>query len=190
MSTGHGDTLGTALLDLFTAAGGSTAKSSYKAVGWHAQIRKLSELGPRGSAAADQVGLDVTADTLRAWLSEQRAPTASNQQKIHDAYRSLARGHFPQHLKSATFEISGVVAITNRKGQVDRRDRGHDGSAPFRVQGRFGTWSGIEADWESGTLPGPTLEHLFTWEVVMKDPALDGVSGTITFPGDNYSVSA
>lgn len=66
--------------------------SSYRAKGWHAQIRALSAAGDRGSRAADRAGLSVTAPTLRHWLAEDRAPTAANQAKISAAYERLAHG--------------------------------------------------------------------------------------------------
>lgn len=61
---------------------------SYRAQGWHAQLRELTE-SARGSAAADRAGLSPTARTLTAWLSEDRTPTRANRDRIEEAYNSL-----------------------------------------------------------------------------------------------------
>lgn len=61
---------------------------SYRARGWHAQLRQLTRHG-RGSAAADRAGLDVTAATLLHWLAEQETPSTENQAKISRAYDAL-----------------------------------------------------------------------------------------------------
>ena len=65
--------------------------ASYRAKGWHPQLFAL--LGnPRGSAAADRAGLNVTPRTLRAWLSGEREPNKANREKIDQAY-GHARNH-------------------------------------------------------------------------------------------------
>lgn len=80
-----------ALDDARTA--GQTARdartsSGYTAQGWHAQINALTKHS-RGSELADRAGLDPTARTLSAWLSESRAPSKANRQRIADAYAAL-----------------------------------------------------------------------------------------------------
>lgn len=61
---------------------------SMTAKGWHSQLRALTS-SRYGSDMADRAGLDPTARTLRAWLSEDRAPNKANQQRIAEAYGAL-----------------------------------------------------------------------------------------------------
>ncbi|GJF01337.1 hypothetical protein PSD17_03010 [Pseudonocardia sp. D17] len=61
---------------------------SRTAKGWHAQIRELTG-AKRGSDAADRAGLNPSARTLQAWLSEDRAPSKANQERIAQAYENL-----------------------------------------------------------------------------------------------------
>jgi hypothetical protein len=62
--------------------------ASYRAKGWAAQLRALTE-SKRGSAAADRAGLDPSARTLRRWLAGDVTPTAANQARIAAAYGAL-----------------------------------------------------------------------------------------------------
>jgi hypothetical protein len=61
---------------------------SYTAKGWHAQLRALVSVN-RGSELADRAGLNPTAKTVMAWLSESRAPSAANRARISEAYSGL-----------------------------------------------------------------------------------------------------
>ena len=67
----------------------ATPYRSYDAKGWHAQIRALAESGHRGDDAVDRAGLNVSERTLLAWLSESRAPSKANQDRIAQAYDNL-----------------------------------------------------------------------------------------------------
>lgn len=62
--------------------------ASYRAKGWHAQIRALTE-SKRGSAAADRAGLEPSSRTLQRWLSGDVTPSKANQAKITEAYGAL-----------------------------------------------------------------------------------------------------
>jgi hypothetical protein len=62
--------------------------TTYRAQSWHAQLRALTGT-PRGSELADRAGLNPTARTLSAWLSESRAPSAANRRAIAEAYEGL-----------------------------------------------------------------------------------------------------
>src|SRR5690242_14412648 len=94
MPTGHGDSLGAAILAaIASAAGGQREYRSYTATGWHAQLSKLTS-SDRGYAAAADVGLSATSRTLRAWLAEQQTPSPANQAKIRQAYERMA-GRWP-----------------------------------------------------------------------------------------------
>lgn len=174
--------LGAALLAyLEEHAGGSTPgrKTSYTAVGWHAQIRQLTGHS-RGSAAADAVGLDPTARTLRRWLAGNE-PTKANQERIAAAYRRLAND-FPAGVKGKTQQITGLVDIGG-----DLRDRGGaDGVALKIGAGNGGDWTRIEDAWNDGTLTADLLEDLYYEDVVVPD--LDSTDD-IAFPGSSYSVA-
>lgn len=62
--------------------------TSYRAKGWHAQIRALTD-SKRGSVAADRAGLDPSSRTLQRWLSGDVTPSRVNQAKIAEAYGAL-----------------------------------------------------------------------------------------------------
>ncbi|MGQ0574352.1 MAG: hypothetical protein ACT4RN_09130 [Pseudonocardia sp.] len=70
------------------AARGARTATSYTAQSWHAQISALTKHS-RGSELADRAGLDPTARTLSAWLSESRAPSKANRARIAEAYEGL-----------------------------------------------------------------------------------------------------
>jgi hypothetical protein len=91
--------------------------SSYRAKGWQAQIRALSEAGERGSRAADRGGLDVTARTLTAWLSGDRAPSKANQQHISAAYEALAHGRRDAAVGKVAHEVASVLSDCLEAGE-------------------------------------------------------------------------
>lgn len=62
--------------------------TSYTAQGWRAQLNALLT-DRRGEAVSDRAGLSPTARTLRAWLSDERAPSRANQERIAQAYGGL-----------------------------------------------------------------------------------------------------
>lgn len=66
----------------------TTEATSYTAQGWQAQLRALTAT-PRGSELADRAGLNPSARTVRAWLSDSRAPSPANQRAIAEAYAGL-----------------------------------------------------------------------------------------------------
>jgi hypothetical protein len=71
-----------------TAARAARPLASYRATGWHAQIKALT--GTRaGQAAADRAGINVTPRTLLAWLGDERTPTRANQDRIAQAYAEI-----------------------------------------------------------------------------------------------------
>lgn len=88
------------------AANSARGSSSYTAQSWHAQISALTKHS-RGSELADRAGLDPTGRTLSAWLSESRAPSKANQQKIADAYAGL--------------RTAGVESARSRQRQANHR---------------------------------------------------------------------
>src|SRR4051812_12138451 len=161
-------------------AGGSH-KRSYTAVGWHAQIRQLTGHS-RGSAAADAVGLDPTARTLRGWLAGSE-PSKANQGKIHAAYRRLA-ADFPSSVKSGVQQITGEVTIDG-----DTRQRGDGNNATLKIgMGNGGDWSRIEDAWNAGTLTEAELGEWYVKDVCHAD--LIGVSSdSIEFTGSGYSIT-
>ena len=165
-----------------SSAGSAGRLKSYTAVGWHAQVRKLAEAGERGSAAADAVGLDPTARTLKGWLSDPlNEPTKANQAKIHAAYDRLA-GKFPEGVKGETLKITGVVGYGD-----DVRERGGNSGAPLKVNGSKGKWDRIEEAWNDGTLDEALLEDLYAEDVIGEDI---GDNYEWSFPGGSYSVAA
>lgn len=173
-----GSTLGGALWGALGLREDGPARS-YRAVGWHAQISKLTS-SPRGYAAASAAGLDVSAQTLRRWLSETQAPSASNVDKIRDAYQRMA-GAFPRHLTGREFWISGQVAIGR-----DVRDRGHGQHSPLVIDGSAGRWATIIQQYEDGELDAEELEEEFVEDVIMED--LD-FSDPPEFHGSTYTVN-
>lgn len=181
-----GSSLGAALMAHLRSYGSTPgAKASYRATGWHAQLRALYD-SSRGSAAADAVGFNPNPTTVVRWLAEQRAPSKAYQAQISAAY-GLLGGGFPMLVTSQTLAIYGRVRITDGRGRVDDRDRGN-GCAPFRINNLFGDWDAIITEWDAGTLTAPRLETLYIVDVILND--LDGVSGTLDFPGPYYQVVA
>lgn len=181
MPTGEGGSLGEALCDLFakyTRAGGP--RSSYRAHGWHAQLRELT--GTRaGRRALDDSDLFVTRRTLTAWLAEQQTPTPANRARIARAYAAMAGGFDPR-LRYATYRITGEVEIGD-----EVRYRGRYGSGPLLIEGslNFG-WAPIAEVWDSSRHPDPDLiEDLFIELVVLANIE---TSEHITFPGSDYRV--
>lgn len=71
-----------------TRAASAREATSYRAQSWHAQLRELTG-SARGSELADRAGLNPTARTLSAWLSESRAPSRANRDAIARAYEGL-----------------------------------------------------------------------------------------------------
>lgn len=61
---------------------------SYRAVGWHAQLRELTGT-KSGQAAAARAGLAPTPRTLLNWLSQATTPKPENLAKIHRAYDNM-----------------------------------------------------------------------------------------------------
>lgn len=102
------------------AANDARVSTSYNAQGWHAQISALTRHS-RGSELADRAGLDPTRRTLDAWLSDSRAPSKANQQKIADAYADLATSRVEAaraRQREATHRASQAVsdAVKERYG--------------------------------------------------------------------------
>lgn len=184
MPRGSGGTFGQALVGLARQLGyqGRGELSSYTAKGWHAQLVKLTS-NDRGYAAADAAGLSPSPETFRRWMLAEQAPSPANRAKIQAAYEAMA-GRFPRELlQRMTFEIRGKVDM----GGGDVRDRGHDGNAPLRIEGRYADWDRIEELWESGDLDPDDFEDLFIEDVIAEDIG-DGSDG-IDLPGGGYVVS-
>lgn len=176
MAEGRGGSLGAALMDALGR------KSTYTAKGWHAQIAKLTA-SPRGSAAADAVGLDISARTLRAWLAESQTPSPANQARIKAAYEVLARAPLSSAVTDKLFAIKGRVKIGS-----DERDRGAGRHGPLRIEGRNGDWSNIRARWEDPDFDEDELEEMFIEDVIYEDIS-DLSGGSMEFPGGGYTVS-
>jgi len=183
VATGSGGTFGQALVEFARQWGyrGRGELRSYDAVGWHAQLRKLTS-SPRGSKAADAVGLDVSARRLQLWLAGDVTPSKANRELIGKAYAAMA-GRFPRALMQHLFEIRGRVSF----GRHDTRDRGAGGTAPLRVDGRLGDWDRIEEAWEAGELDDDLWEELFVEDLLYED--LGEPSDEVGFPGGGYTVS-
>lgn len=95
------------------SAGPST---SYRAKGWHAQISALTG-SKHGSAAADRAGLNPSARTVREWLSETRAPSKANQEKIAEAYNALRNRRaetVTERAKSANRSLADTISSVIR----------------------------------------------------------------------------
>lgn len=98
--------------------------TSYRAKGWHAQLRALT--GDRhGSQLADRSGLNPTSRTLRSWLAEDRAPNKANQARIasaYDALRNRARNDAQQISRAANHTLQQELtdALRDRYGATIR----------------------------------------------------------------------
>lgn len=82
--------------------------TSYRAKGWHAQLRELTG-SKYGSTASDKAGLSPSARTVKEWLSESRAPSKANQEKISDAYNAL-RNRRVEEAGERAKRANGVLA--------------------------------------------------------------------------------
>ena len=181
MSRGSGNSLGEALIDAWAAASGGRPLKSYDAKGWHAQISKLTSQ-PRGYAAAERAGLDVTPRTLRGWLSEATEPNAANRSKIAKAYDIMAGRTWNAAAETGQYEIRGLVQVG-----TDVRDRGSKGTAPFRIDGSNGQWNRIREHWLSGELTPDLAEDLFGEDVINED--VGESTEPWEFPGNYYEVT-
>lgn len=181
MPTGHGNSLGAAILSaIAAAAGGQREYRSYTATGWHAQLSKLTS-SDRGYAAAADVGLSATARTLRAWLAEQQAPSPANQRLIARAYERMA-GRWPaSQVEGKEVRISGRVVIGR-----DDRERGTRGSAPLLVDSSAGSWDSIRDMWQDGDADPDDVEDAFVADILEAD--LGETTEPWEFPGTNYTV--
>lgn len=187
MPTGQGDSLGAAILAAIAQAAGHRGElRSYTAVGWHAQLSKLTS-SDRGYQAAADVGLSATARTLREWLESpggehDRAPSAANQRLIAQAYQRMA-GRWPAAaIENQDIKITGEVKIGN-----DRRHRGSGGHSPLLIDGSAGTWDTIREIWQSGEEIDPDdVEEAFIEDILEAD--LGETTEPWEFPGSHYVV--
>lgn len=180
---GSGGSLGEALIDALAAeAGGQVGVlKSYTAVGWHAQISKLTS-SPRGYQAAATEGLSVNRKTLMDWLTERRAPNAQNQRKIASAYRRMG-GSWPAHIERREVKVSGKVGMG-----LDVRERGTPDASPFLIDGSAGSWSRMKEAWESGEPDPEDFEEWFIEDVIEED--IGEGSEPWEFPGTSYTVKS
>lgn len=184
MATGSGSSFGEALIHAIAAAAGGTigVRRSYTAVGWHAQISKLTS-SPRGYEAAEKAGLSVNHRTLVDWLAERREPSKENQSKISAAYRLMA-GHWPSEIEGRKFRISGEVSIGD-----DTRNRGDGTHAPLEIDGSQAGpwgWGRIRRAWEAGEVDEDDMEEWFVEDILEAD--LGEFSTAPEFPGSAYTV--
>lgn len=180
-SSGHGSSMGRALINAIAAAAGGTVgvRRSYTAQGWHAQISKLTS-SPRGYLAAESAGLSVNHRTLVDWLAERREPSPANQSRIARAYQIMA-GRWPDEVEHAYVQISGIVKIGN-----DVRDRGNGVHAPLLINGSVGDWGQMRRAWDSGEIDEEEFEEWFIADVLEAD--LGDSSEPWEFPGPSYTV--
>lgn len=168
---------------LADAAGGAIGvRKSYTAVGWHAQISKLTS-SPRGYQAAERAGLSVNHRTLVDWLAERREPNAENRGKIERAYRGMA-GRWPAEVEGREFRITGDVSIG-----TDTRTRGADGHAALSIDGSAAGpsgWSRMKDQWEAGEVDADDFEEWFVEDILEAD--LGEFSIPPEFGGSSYSV--
>ena len=91
----------------------ATPSASYSAQGWRAQLNALLT-DRRGEAVSDRAGLSPTARTLRAWLSDERAPSRANQERIAQAYGGLRTWRVDQARSDAqTAQGATAKALTD-----------------------------------------------------------------------------
>ncbi|MFH8492371.1 hypothetical protein [Streptomyces longisporoflavus] len=187
MPRGQGNTLGAALNSLLAAFGAKPKGrlASYKAKTWHARLVHLTQTH-RGYAALEEAGLHVTHATLMKWLSDDEYNVRRSYRdiiaKAYEAAATTPPDPIPQAFKDHQFEIRGVV----RTGD-DERDRGANGSAPLRIDGRNGHWTSIEAMWREGELTDAAFEDDFI-DFVICDDIGEGTDGW-DFPGGRYIIT-
>lgn len=181
-SRGQGGSFGEALINAIASAADGTVgvRRSYTAVGWHAQISKLTS-SPRGYLAAERAGLSANERTLRNWLSEKVEPNPANQRKIAHAYAIMA-GRWPAEVERQSVDIHGEVTIAD-----DSRERGGgSGNAALTIDGREGDWSRMKAQWNKGTPSADDFEEFFVVDVLEAD--LGEFSDPPEFTGSSYTV--
>lgn len=99
-------------------AAAARPSTSYTATGWRAQLSALLN-DKRGDALSDRAGLSPTARTLKAWISEDRAPSKANQERIAQAYGGLRTWRVDQ----ARSEAASARGATARALTDALRDR-------------------------------------------------------------------
>ena len=92
--------------------------TSYTATGWRAQLNALLT-DKRGEALSDRAGLSPTARTLKAWISDERAPSRANQERIAQAYGGMRTWRVDQ----AKADASSARGATARALTDALRDR-------------------------------------------------------------------
>ncbi|WP_405773644.1 hypothetical protein [Streptomyces sp. NBC_00859] len=182
-----GDNLGAALNALLRAHGAHPGDrlKSYRAKSWHAQLVQLTSTA-RGYAALEAAGLTVKPRTLASWLADEEYQVRSSYRTIiaraYEAVATIPPTPVPQSFKDNQFEIRGVV-----KTGADERDRGADGTAPLRIDGRNGNWDAIETKWLAGVLTDEEFEDCFINDVVVEDIG-EGTDGW-EFSGSSYNIT-
>lgn len=178
----NGSPLGRALI----AAWGGGRRSSYRAKGWHAQLRALTQ-SPRGSAAADRAGLDITERTLKRWLSDEDYPVRSGDRaRIAQAYEILAGAAWDRYNERRDYRVHGDIDSGDR---IETRT--------LFIEGRNGNWARIERAYERGELTEEDAEDWFIEDVICDDigptsprknqPGNHTGTGW-SFPGSSYTV--
>ena len=139
MPTGHGKTLGEALIDLYRQVSAGRARTSYDARGWHAQLRALTDTRA-GREAADRAGLAPTARTLLGWLAETTTPNKANREKIAQAYGAegdagVQRDVGPSGVSTkAQFDRSMAQAWRQRLGNLTGRGAIRSGDLGYQTR--------------------------------------------------------
>ncbi|MYS19171.1 hypothetical protein GA0115240_105824 [Streptomyces sp. DvalAA-14] len=182
--SGSGGSLGEAILAAIAAAAGTDRRGeyrSYTAVGWHAQLTKLTS-SPRGYQAAADAGVSATAGTLRRWLSETQTPQPAMQARIAAAYERMA-GRWPAALvEGEDIRIHGTVKV----GTDERMRGGNSGTAALIIDGSQGSWDTIRDLWRDGEPDPDDVEEEFVAELL--EPDLGETTEPWEFPGTSYTV--
>lgn len=183
MASGSGSSFGEALVNAIAAAAGGAigVRKSYTAVGWHAQISKLTS-SPRGYEAAHRAGLSVNHRTLVDWLAERREPSKQNQGLIDKAYRMMA-GRWPEEIERKKFWITGEVTIGS-----DTRVRGADGHNALEIDGSAAgsnDWQPMRDAWLNGEVDPDQFEEDF---IGIIEADLGEFSDPPEFSGNSYTV--
>ncbi len=178
----HG-VLGATLL----AAWGGHFKRSYTALGWHAQISKITEVAA-GRAAADRAGLTVTHDTLIRWLKQAQEPSAENQRKISEAYGYLKGKPWEESHQTRRYSIHGVIDSGDR---IETRTL-EIGLGDYEDA----RWDRIRKEYETGNPNPKKIEEYFIEDVISEDigdtsPRTNGDDLAVNgwaFPGPSYTI--
>lgn len=133
--------------------------------GLEARLKYLTD-SPRGYAAMERAGVEVTPRTLLAWLSGDRDPNKANLGKIDAAYRDLRRQNMVRSMKRRLSNNGRGTRIevhpVNQSAVPDPRKRDLE---VRRVNVRPAQWDQLVDAWSAGNVT--SMDAI--WEGIAED---------------------